>query len=459
MSGHLALLAVIAFVLVMLAWDARRTPALSSGVWLSVVWMVLLASKPLVHWVDPSSNLLESDPSDGNPLDRTVYSAVLALSGIALLRRRVSWMSWIQHNPWLFAFILFAGLSVIWSDHSEVAAKRWIRGLGSVLAAMLILSEHRPGAAIAAVVRRSAIVLIPLSVVLIKYFRDWAVGYNGWTGEEYLAGATTDKNALGRLCLIAALFACWSVRSRSVLALAAAGRIAVAAEVGLFAATLWLLWAAKSSTSLACFAFGIVLLAASSAPVLRRRPGRLVTTLVVLLAALIALTLAFDVPDLLVRVLGRDLTLTGRVFIWQDMLGFETNPLIGVGYASFWLGQRLSWFLEMHQVVSAHNGFLDIYVNLGMVGLLFFGAATVGAIRHALQTYATDPALGQLRLVMVLVFLTYNTTETASLLTSLMFFVFLLAAMRPPTPGVAGVPAEQAHAIEGSPNVVPHGTQ
>jgi O-antigen ligase len=96
------------------------------------------------------------------------------------------------------------------------------------------------------------------------------------------------------------------------------------------------------------------------------------------------------------------------------------------------LGERLQYFLKFHQVNSAHNGFLEVYLGLGLVGLFLFLGAVLSALGHALRTFSTDVIYGQLRLLMIFVFLAYNMTETATLLTSLMFFVFLLVAMQAP---------------------------
>ena len=61
-------------------------------------------------------------------------------------------------------------LSLLWSDYPFVGFKRWFKSLGDPLMALVIVSERYPAAALTSVLRRCAFLLLPLSVVFIKYF-------------------------------------------------------------------------------------------------------------------------------------------------------------------------------------------------------------------------------------------------------------------------------------------------
>ena len=89
-------------------------------------------------------------------------------------------------------------------------------------------------------------------------------------------------------------------------------------------------------------------------------------------------------PDFLISLLGKDLTLTGRTGIWSAVTdSIAKRPLLGYGYQAFWLGLEgesyrvilaVSWVLAQ-----AQNGFLDVMLEMGMLGLvivlLVFGFA------------------------------------------------------------------------------------
>src|SRR5207302_9875896 len=75
--------------------------------------------------------------------------------------------------------------------------------------------------------------------------------------------------------------------------------------------------------------------------------------------------------------LDRDVTLTGRTTIWGAslILGMD-HPWIGHGFNAFWLGDEGSSGevrkLAGWDVPSAHNGYLEIWLDLGICGLAAF---------------------------------------------------------------------------------------
>ena len=78
--------------------------------------------------------------------------------------------------------------------------------------------------------------------------------------------------------------------------------------------------------------------------------------------------------------------LTGRTGIWQTVLNEPNNPLLGTGYASFWLGERLQriWALYPRTpLLQAHNGYIEVYLNLGMVGVALLGGVLWTGLRNA----------------------------------------------------------------------------
>jgi len=92
--------------------------------------------------------------------------------------------------------------------------------------------------------------------------------------------------------------------------------------------------------------------------------------------AIAVVTLEFST---LAPLLGRDATLTGRTAIWHEVwLSILRHPALGYGFSAFWRGmQGASWnvIVALHFVLfHAHNGFLEIWLELGAAGLLLFAA-------------------------------------------------------------------------------------
>jgi O-antigen ligase len=112
----------------------------------------------------------------------------------------------------------------------------------------------------------------------------------------------------------------------------------------------------------------------------------------------------------------------------------HTNPLIGTGYESFWLGPRLEWFWQrsgLGHINEAHNGYLEVYLNLGIVGVFLLGGFLIASYRTICNRLNTFSSLGSLTLALWIVMLFYCVTE-AGFRSGLMWLVFLIAGMAVP---------------------------
>jgi exopolysaccharide production protein ExoQ len=108
------------------------------------------------------------------------------------------------------------------------------------------------------------------------------------------------------------------------------------------------------------------------------------------LAAILVLTNL----DLVFGLFGRDATMTGRVGLWSHLLDIAARrPWLGYGFGAFWtfdssreeIRQLAGW---TSQPLIADNGLLDIFLHLGVTGVLLFvgvlALVTVRSIRYAL---------------------------------------------------------------------------
>ena len=78
----------------------------------------------------------------------------------------------------------------------------------------VMLTEDDPAQAVEMLIRRVCYFLIPLSIVLIKYYPQYGRDYSIWTGAKYSVGVTTNRNQLGVQCLIGGLFFFWDFARR-----------------------------------------------------------------------------------------------------------------------------------------------------------------------------------------------------------------------------------------------------
>jgi O-antigen ligase len=145
----------------------------------------------------------------------------------------------------------------------------------------------------------------------------------------------------------------------------------------------------------------------------------------------------FYFTDMLSNITGllyRDDTLTGRTEIWPKVVELVSNPIIGTGYRSFWLGERLKmmWVACGAEIQEAHNGYLEVYSELGVVGVILISGVLIAAMQSILKCLHDQVEYGSLRLAFLVITIIYNITESGFRVDLLIYFIFLLIAINFP---------------------------
>lgn len=432
MPPSLALFLWFILLLALLRFDPARDSKISLSLWVPVIWMFIVGSRLPSQWLGgpmgPSTQALE----EGNLMDRSIYTFLILLAIGILMSRSFKWGAFFARNLALTAFLAFALLSVMWSDYSLIALKRWFRDLGNYLMILVVLSDPRPLETVRTLLRRFCYLLIPLSILLIKYYPNLGIHYAFYSGAAEYLGAATSKNMLGVACLISGLFFFWDTMTRWPERKQRRTRRILLVNAAFMAMTLWLLYLSNSATSRVCLVLGCLVIAAAHSKVSKRHPGLLKWMIPACICLYLIMAFGFDVNADLARALGRDPTLTGRTEIWNAVLSTHTNPIVGTGYESFWLGPRLRqvWSLA-GEVNEAHNGYLDVYLNQGLIGLFLLGGLLISSYRVICRTLTFSSGLASLCLAMWTIALFYNVTE-AAFKPSSMCFTFLLGTLAVP---------------------------
>jgi O-antigen ligase len=415
-------------ILLMLNRDGKRV---SAAVWLPVAWLSICGSRTVSQWIggigvgDSANNLVE-----GSPLDALLFTGLMTAGVLVLFSRKRSVGKVLLQNGPLLMFLLYCAVSCLWSDYPFVAFKRWIKAVGDLVMVLIILTDREPIAALKRLLAYSGFVLIPLSILLIRYFPNLGRGYSAWTGQPYNAGVATGKNGLGYVCLIFGLGSLWCFlevlrtreRYRAVRRLIAQGAVLVLA--------LWLFRMANSATSFSCFLIGSGLMTVMGLRALSRRPA-VVHVVVGGLLFMVFYGVLLNPAAGLVETVGRDATLTGRTVLWKQVLNLTANPLFGAGYESFWLGERLEtmWRINWEHPNQAHNGYLEIFLDLGWVGLTLLSVVMVSGYRSVVRSLRQRSELGRIRLAFFVVAAIYNLTEHAFRELHPVWIIFLLAVI------------------------------
>jgi exopolysaccharide production protein ExoQ len=187
-----------------------------------------------------------------------------------------------------------------------------------------------------------------------------------------------------------------------------------------------LLYQCKSMTSITGLisAGSLMWLASRSS----RRPA-IVHLSVLVVISLAVTALHFDSSGGMVRALGRDRTLTGRTDTWNLVLSLHTNPWIGTGFESFWLGPRLEFMrsaLENFPINEAHNGYVEAYLNLGSAGICFIALLLITGYKRITSGIRQNPERSSLFLGFFLCALFYSFSEAGFRPLTVSWFFLLL---------------------------------
>jgi O-antigen ligase len=419
------------------AFNFRLSPALV----LPFIWYGIAVSRPIGVWlslwgisVGPSA-----DPTEGSVVDRCVYGALIAGGIYVLTHRREYLGAFVTENRCLLALLAFMAFSVGWSDYFFVSLKRVVMSMGDVVMALVVLTERQPMEAILAILRRGAYFQIPLSIVTVRYFRNIGVDWDWFGKHEEWLGLATSKNRLGQVAAVSALV---FIFERMRVGHGKEGRFI---DYLYILMSLYLLKGPGtfSATSISVFAIGLLLLLCLNYSRLSIPRTMLVSGIgfAVLSGAVVFVVLHafvhFSEHSLfgsVIVAIGRDITMTGRTVIWDDVLNIASRrPYLGVGFGGFWIGrlvnipsnQNMSWVLGQ-----AHSGYLDAYLQLGLAGVFLLSAVIFSSFLRIVRQFSTDFELSQLRMTFFLMIVFLNITEAAFLKGNHnMWFLFLLSAL------------------------------
>jgi O-antigen ligase len=292
------------------------------------------------------------------------YTLIVAL----ILRRPYMLLRHIAAAPWLILPGLLAVLAIVsaaWSLDPPLTLRR---GLPFALAGLFGLwFATRFSLTRQLAILRVSMIALALGTIALVVFAP-AIGLDHTPGHASdWQGVFTQKNACGRIMVLAsAVILCGEHRS-----LLRPGRLVTLA---LFLYVLIMsgsrgAWMIEAALLLLCLLLAFA-----------RRAGQRVRLVLAVAAPLASIALgAFLILGFqqLAPLVGRDVTLTGRTAIWAQVAHFiAQRPLFGYGYDAFWRGMQGPSFqvaAAVHFIVAhAHNGFLEIALELGAAGLLLF---------------------------------------------------------------------------------------
>lgn len=302
-----------------------------------------------------------------NIANQIVFLILFTTSMLSLVAKRIEVLNIIKKEKWLSLFLLWAFLTVFWSDFAIISFKRLVQIYIVFFVCLAGLLNMKSFPELLKVLKSILYVYISLCMLSVILF-PWATDPISGTWQ----GLADGKNELGQvalICILASFFSFKTGLSRSRFL-----------DLLMLFVSLVLLAGARSMTPTLTLVMLITLAGLWFVNNLFEKKlatGKwfLVIVGVATVGAVVIVTFfGTDLYAQLFALLGKDSTFTGRTHLWSDILSEANKHLIaGGGFGGFWvvdspavltLYQDYPWLPRQ-----AHMGYLDVLNDTGLVGL------------------------------------------------------------------------------------------
>jgi exopolysaccharide production protein ExoQ len=368
----------------------------------------------------PTNSLSGPDGVDSQFLRLSWYPIYVVVLALTYRHRRLIW-DVAQRNGALLVLLGWTFLSALWSVSPGDTLRRSAALSLTTTFAIYLGIRFDPLSAIKLIALALGLDIVGSAVCALAFP---AIGISH--DEEYAGawrGVFNSKNQLGGMMLIGCL-------SFFVLYLAERRRLYLAGLGGAFA----LLILSTSKTPLFILLGLVPCLALVRRFFRNRRQFSQLLALSLSLAALLLLVGSVTIGPLL-ALFGRDLTFTGRTDIWDlSWAAVQQRYWIGYGYGAFWsddsapaasIWEALNW-----RVPSSHSGLLELWLGLGLFGVMIFASFLVRGF-SAITSRATQGTREEClwRIGYFVIFVVHAITEPTTMdQTSVGWALFVYAA-------------------------------
>lgn len=384
-------------------------------------FVLVLTTGAVVGMIGQSpSNLDAEGQGNSNVLWlRTTWLIVYSLAILFLFaHRKVAWRA-LAANKFLAVLFVLPILSVSWSYAPAASFKQGLVMFGTCLFGLYFGVRYSiPDQLV--LLSRALIFVTALSLLAVVFLPDYGVSHGVHFGNW--RGVFPHKNVFGRYMALNVFV--------SLTALRCAGQCSVKRARMWLAISVLLLFLSGSKSAIAVTA--VVLVSMPLMKILRRSVGQLLGMGVGALAlTLLAAPFILRETMLLLKLLGRDVTMSGRIYIWMGV-GFRIlqRPWLGYGFQGFWNSDlvRQIWILIHWTPGHAHDGYLQLCLDLGIAGLAVFFAGFAVAAARARALFLQQPK--SIESVWSLVFLTlilvYSVPECCLLTQNSLYWVIYI---------------------------------
>jgi exopolysaccharide production protein ExoQ len=298
------------------------------------------------------------------PLNLLFVTNYLITTALIFLRWQRTLFFATQSLPFI-GFMLLVPVSFAWSALPESTLTASIGMFGTTLFGLYIASRFTLEEQLDLIAWAFGVAIV-LSLIFVIALPKY--GVMDAVHQGAIRGVFTHKNGLGKYMVLATsvfLLLTFKSHQKKIILWPC-----LAASFGLILAS--------SSTGALLNGVMLVSLVLALGSIMRLKTVVLLPLLVFLvLLAWSVSVLAVDILTPILDFFGKDLTLTGRTDIWPAVISkIRERPLLGYGFSGFWYGlggesadviRTVRWDLN-----DSHNGFLELALQLGLLGLSLF---------------------------------------------------------------------------------------
>lgn len=344
--------------------------------------LVTQALVPLVHFGGTSAESL----GDSNPVTLLSALVVYAIALLLLLRRPRAMLQTVRIDPLLIILFMLPVMSIIWSVDQEATLRRAIALVMTGIFCVYIAQRLSPDEFL----RRLLLALFIGGVLSLLYtaaFPADAIEHSSINTGSW-KGVYGHKAMLGRIAAIAVTVSIY-VRPRypweSMMRWATIA-IFLFLSIQSQSRASWLMMMGGI-----CFMLLIAIL----------RNGRLsngIKLAVAIFVGSVTLLCVAVMFDAIVLQLGRDSTFSGRTSLWEGAVAVarESHPVLGAGYRAFWTetgaAEVRNYIVDWVRLPGhGHNGYLDVWLELGYVGVALFSVFVIVTIWRLANRVLKEP--------------------------------------------------------------------
>jgi exopolysaccharide production protein ExoQ len=361
------------------------------------------------------------DANAGDAALRNIFVVIYAITFILVLYRLESFLRAVLRNKVTLVLTFLPIVSVLWSTHPSITLRRSVALLLTAMFGFYIASRYSRRQQLRLLAITLGISLIA-SILFIMFMPS--VGIMTGVLQGSWRGVFLHKNAFGRtidLGLLTFVLMALGNRGKSWfwwgMALAAIPLIVGSRSAG------------------AIIVCGVMLGLLPFARIMQRSRSLAVPVFMTLLMGVGAVAVvAYADFTTALGVLGKDETLTGRTDLWAFVWDIgRQRPLLGYGYDGFWLGwdgpSAAVWTAFEWLPPHSHNGLIDLWLDLGIIGVGIFVTSFLNAYRTAIADARHDSSWLQLWPFMFLSFLVLaNISESTIFQRNDLLWVLYVAA-------------------------------